>query len=171
MKHIAAVLITILALAITAGCQAPPASKGYNVNLSAPVPPSDGDAAPYSYAVFREIITGASCDLTSSTSWKEITVPTARPTTPAYTDGTATGLKACYFLVTYQTPTGQTVPQNSGPSNVVSLQVPGVPLAPVLNAPSATQQAALGDAPLQAAPTATMAKLEPLRLTVRASKR
>ncbi len=155
MKRIAALAILVMA---AVGChpQAPQPSPGYNVNLTATAPPSDGNSAPFSYAVYRETITGTTCDPTTSTNWKEITTPTARPAAPSYVDGTATGLNVCYFMVTYQTPTGQTMPQNSGPSNTAAAQVPGVPLAPT--SLSTTSQQAMNDAPLVGAPQPTLAK-------------
>lgn len=149
MKRSAAVLafsLVALALMIPTGCsaQAPAPTKGFNVNLTATAPAADGDPNAYSYAVYRETIIGTTCDATTSTNWKEITTPTARPTTPAYTDAGAGGTTACYFMVTYQVTSGAgvtpVVSANSGPSNVVSVTVPGVPTAPAVNAPSTSQQ-------------------------------
>jgi hypothetical protein len=75
-----------------------------------------------------------SCDPTSSTNWKEITTPTARPSTPNFTDSNATGLTKCYDVETVQ------AAQNSAPSNVVGpVVVPGVPLAPTLSSPTVAE--------------------------------
>lgn len=143
-KSIAVLLAFTLSLSITAGCQAPPATPGYQVNLTATAPAADGDSNPYDYAVFREQITGTTCDATTSTNWKEITTTATRPATPAYTDTgvAASGGTYCYFMVTYQLQSGSTtVLLNSSPSNVALVNVPGVPTAPALNTPTTSQQA------------------------------
>lgn len=136
MKRIFATL-TILALALAAGChaQVPPASPGYNVNLTATAPVPTGNwagctaSAPCTYAVYRAA--GATCPVTSSTAWSEITNAASRPSTPAFTDTTATGLTACYDMETVQSG------QNSAPSNVAGpVIVPGIPLAPTLGTPA-----------------------------------
>ena len=142
MKKIftAALLIVLgMATGITA-ChgQVPPASTGYNVDLSwiPPVPTGNwvGCTASLtcSYAVYAETIaSGASCDPTTSANYKEITNPASRPTGDTYVDTNATGLTRCYDVETVQSGA------NSGPSNVATIAVPGVPLAPSL-APPAT---------------------------------
>lgn len=148
MKLSTAVLATVLCLLCSQGChaQAPPPTKGYQVSLSATVPAADGNSNPYNYAVFREEIAGPSCDPTTSANWKEITASATRPSAPAYNDTSvaASGGVYCYFMVTYQQSQGSpSVAQNSGPSNVVQVTVPGVPTAPALNPPSTSQQADL----------------------------
>ena len=163
MERIFATL-AILALALAVGChaQVPPASPGYNVNLTATAPVATGNwagctaSAPCTYAVYRAA--GATCPVTTSTAWSEITNPASRPSTPAFTDTTATGLTACYDMETVQSG------QNSAPSNVAGpVIVPGIPLAPTLGTP-APVVAAL--APPQGAPSVVgsvklVARLEP----------
>jgi len=138
MKAILAAL-AILALGLGAGCRAqvPPASNGYKVTLTATAPVASGNwagcttSAPCTYAFYAETITGTSCDPTTSTNYKEITTPTARPSTPAFTDPNTTGLTRCYDVETVQGA------ENSGPSNVAGPVVsPGVPLAPALQTPT-----------------------------------
>jgi hypothetical protein len=161
-------------LLITAGCraQAPTPTPAYSVVLTATAPASDGNSNPYSYAVYRETITGTTCDAATSTNWKEITTASTRPATPAYTDTTvpATGASECYFMVTYQTSTGSPATiQNSGPSNVAQVTVPGVPTAPALNAPTTTQ--AQSDAPSFAPTEPTLAMLDVTGLHVELHKK
>ena len=133
---------TLAALALLGfgfiGChaQVPPASSGYAVVLTATAPVASGNwagctaAAPCTYAFYAETITGAACDATTSANYKEITTPSARPSTPNFTDANTTGLTRCYDVETVQ---GSA---NSGPSNVAGPVVsPGVPLAPSLNTP------------------------------------
>lgn len=134
-------LLALLALA-AAGChsnaQIPPASAGYKVNLTWNAPTAGSGwggcttSAPCSYAVFAETLAAGAtvCDPASNANWKEISTPTARPTTAAFTDGAATGLNRCYGVQTVQ------AAQNSTPSNTFEIQVPGIPLAPQLLAPA-----------------------------------
>jgi hypothetical protein len=137
MKRILAVLAMFL---FAVGChpQVPPASTGYQVNLTASVPSPAGNwlgcvtgQPQCTYAVYAETITGTACDPTTSTNYKEITNPSSRPTTPAYTDPNTTGLTRCYDMETVQSG------GNSAPSNVAGPVVsPGVPLAPTLATPT-----------------------------------
>jgi hypothetical protein len=156
MKRIFATLAT-LALALPGGChaQVPPASPGYNVNLTATAPVAQGTwagcttAAPCTYAVYRA--TGASCPATTSTAWAEITNSAVRPSTPAFTDTTATGLSVCYTMETVQSGL------NSAASNVAGpVAVAGIPLAPTLGTPT---QVVAALAPSEGAPTLSAMKL------------
>jgi hypothetical protein len=130
--------LSLLALTLTAGChaQVPPASPGYNVNLSWSAPAANGNwagctaTAPCVYAVYRCTGTAAACVTFSSTGWTEITNASTRPSGLTYTDTTATGLTVNYALETVQ---GSS---NSGPSNTYNVAVPGIPLAPTLASPS-----------------------------------
>lgn len=136
MNRILAAL-AILAFAPLVACQVPPASPGYNVVLTATAPVASGNwagcttSAPCTYAFYAETITGTTCDATTSTNYKEITTPTARPSAPTFTDTVSTGLTRCYNVETVQ------ATANSGPSNTAGpVAVPGIPLAPALTTPS-----------------------------------
>lgn len=126
----------VLAL-LAAGChaQVPPASAGYNVNLTWTAPAASGTwtgcttATPCVYAVYRCAGTAAACANFSGSGWAEITTPATRPSGLAYTDITATGLDVNYTVETVQGGA------NSGPSNTYNVAVPGVPLAPAMAAP------------------------------------
>ena len=152
MKRIAQLAILFFpALPFVTGChaQAPPASPGYNVNLAwgapqatagwtgcAGVAGSAAGAAQCTYAVYAETLaSGSTCDPYTSANFKEITNPASRPVTTSFVDTNSTGLDECYLVETVQTSA------NSGPSNIVNLIVPGVPLAPSLSAPTAAQAA------------------------------
>ena len=133
--------ILALLLAGIAGChaQVPPASPGYSVVLSGTPPVPSGSwagctvSAPCTYAFYAETITSSACDPTSSGNYKEISTPTARPTTVNFTDQNTTGLTKCYDVETIQ---GS---QNSAPSNIAGPVVsPGIPLAPALSTPAPT---------------------------------
>jgi len=135
--------IAALLAALVVGChgQVPPASPGYEVIITASAPVASGNwggctaSAPCTYAFYAETISGASCDPTSSTNYKEITTatsgqPNSRPSTPNFADANTTGLTRCYDVETIQ---GS---QNSAPSNVAGPIVsPGIPLPPVLSTP------------------------------------
>jgi hypothetical protein len=136
MKRILAALSLLPLLTLSAGCQVPPPSKGYNVTITGTAPVASGNWAgcttgnPCVYAVYRCTL-GTACTSTSSTGWAELTTATTRPSTPLWVDPNATGLTAYYDMETYQGT------QNSAPSNVASVAVPGIPLAPALNTPTA----------------------------------
>ena len=130
--------LATLALLITAvGCHAqiPPASTQKVVlTWSAPQAVPNGwqgctTASPCVYAVYRAITTGSNCPVTGSAQLGEITPPAARPSALTFTDTSASGLDVCYSVETVQ---GSL---NSGPSNTVNLNVPGVPGAPQLGTP------------------------------------
>ena len=165
MKNIFAAIALVVTLSLATGChaQVPPASNGYKVVLTATAPLPSGNwagcttSAPCTYAFYAETITGTTCDLTTSTNYKEITNPAARPSTPNFTDANTTGLTRCYDAETVQ------AGANSGPSNVAGPIVsPGIPLAPALQTPA--PQSATVDKPKNtelalAAPTGFTAKV------------
>ena len=139
MKFVSTALV---ALGLTACAhpgitQVPPASEGYEVVLTATAPVASGNwlgcgvgQPQCTYAVYAETISGTACDPTTSTNYKEISTPTARPTTPNFTDSATTGLTRCYNMETVQQGA------NSAPSNVAGPIVsPGIPLAPNLITP------------------------------------
>jgi hypothetical protein len=150
MRKLIAIFATFAALPIGIGChaQVPPATAGYQVNLTATLPAPSGNwlgcvsgQPQCTFAVYAETIAGSTCDPTTSTNYKEITNPASRPTTPNFTDPNTTGLTKCYDMETVQSG------ENSGPSNVAGPVVsPGVPLAPTLATPS-PQQAQLNSLP------------------------
>jgi hypothetical protein len=155
--------LAILALGLGAGCRAqvPPASNGYKVTLTATAPVASGNwagctvSAPCTYAFYAETVTGA-CDPTTSTNYKEITTPTARPSTPNFTDPNTTGLTRCYDVETVQGA------ENSGPSNVAGPVVsPGVPLAPALATPTPQSAEVVNPVLPNAAPATQLAKKLP----------
>jgi hypothetical protein len=142
VKNLTATLMLLPLMAISAGCkaQAPPASPGYKVSLTWTAPAASGTwagcttAAPCAYAVYAEtLVSGSTCDPSTSTNFKEITTSATRPSSPAYTDASATGLDRCYLVETVQ---GS---QNSAPSNIVNVSVPGIPLAPTLGSPTVAE--------------------------------
>jgi hypothetical protein len=142
MKKLLQILVALIPLLILSeGCaQVPPASKGYNVTVTATAPVASGNWAgctttnPCVYAVYRCSL-GTACTSTTSTGWAEVTTATTRPSSPSYVDSTATGLNAYYNMETIQGT------QNSAPSNVVLVAVPGIPLAPTLGTPTAANLA------------------------------
>lgn len=137
-------LLTLTCFAITAGCQAPPASTSY-VLVSWGVPAATGNWAgcgagqpTCTYAIYAERITGSTCDAATSTNYHEVTNPSSRPTGTSFEDTGASGLTSCYAGETVQTPSGGTSPLNSGPSNVAGpATAAGVPLAPSLTTTAA----------------------------------
>lgn len=159
----------LVALGMTTGLtachgQVPPASNGYNVNLSWNLPVPTGNwlgcisgQPTCSYAVFRCVGTAAACANTSGANWLEITNPASRPTTLAFTDPNATGLSVNYDVETEQSGA------NSGPSNIVSVAVPGIPLAPALNQPT-TLSASLAPASNPNMPVLAMNGHAPMNL-------
>jgi hypothetical protein len=170
MKHKLAAL-AILALGF-AGChaQVPPASAGYEVVLTATAPVASGNWAgcgtgqpQCTYAFYGETITGTTCDPSTSTNYKEITTPTARPTTSNFIDQNTTGLTKCYDVETVQSG------GNSAPSVVAGPVVsPGIPVAPTL-APPVSQVATL-EKPALGIPAASQQftmNIPPMIMTVR----
>lgn len=140
MKNI---LLIIGAFGLLAGCksgsgQVPPASPGAVVNLGWSTPTGCSATAPCTYTVYRDVITGTTCDPTTSTNWKQVT---ATPlTVTSYSDSTAAGLIACYSGETLQSG------QNSAPSAVAGpFTVPGSPTAPAITGTVATAVAEKSD--------------------------
>lgn len=126
-------LIALGMFALGCGAQVPPATP-HVVNLSWTAPSSSASwagctaASPCTYAVYRCTV-GATCSDQTSTAWKEVTSPTSRPSSLAFTDPTASGLTVNYIVETIQGVS------NSAPSNTTQVTVPGTPLAPALNSP------------------------------------
>jgi len=156
--------LVILALGFAAGChaQVPPASPGYQVVLTATAPVASGNWAGCTtsnscvYAFYAETITGSTCDPTTSANYKEITTPTARPSTPTFTDANTTGLTRCYDVETVQSV------QNSAPSNVAGPVVsPGIPLAPALQTPTPSVSEVVNPVLQNSPPASQLAKKLP----------
>jgi len=140
MKQFAIGLVLAL-LAVGCHGQVPPASPGYQVNLSWTPAAASGNwagcttSSPCVYALYAEILAAdvSACDPTTSGNYKEITTPTTRPSGSSYVDPNTTGLTKCYDVETVQ------AGQNSGPSNIAGPAVsPGIPLAPALATPAPT---------------------------------
>ena len=121
--------LAILALGF-AGCHAQvPSAPSVGVTLTWAAATSCGTGQPAcTYAVYR---CTATCGSLSSTTWAEITNPSARPSGTTFSDTTVPpGVTADYVAETIQGGV------NSEPSNMASVAVPGIPTAPALNTPT-----------------------------------
>lgn len=165
MKFLSA-LVVLASLSLSACAQVPPASPGYNVQLTGTLPTVNSctaiGAAPCTFAFYGETVAaGASCDPVTSTNYKEISNPSSRPTTPNFTDPNTTGLTRCYNVETVQSGA------NSAPSNNALVVSPGIP-SPLTLAPSVV--VALLDKP-PSEPTFAYLALPPVMLRASFIKR
>jgi hypothetical protein len=135
-------LIAIALVVSIAGCRAqvPPAT-GYKTNLNWQAPVVDPiknplwlgctTSNPCTYGVYRCIGSTATCSNTASTGWSELTTPAARVSGLTFIDSTVpSGVQANYSVVVFQGTA------DSGPSNIMAFNIPGVPPPPVLGNPS-----------------------------------
>lgn len=135
MKRILAIF-ALVAAPLLAGCQAPaPSTSQVALTWTAAAPSGNwagcGSPSTCSYAIYRAPASSGACPASSNASFAEVTNPAARPTGTSWTDTTAAGLTVCYIAETWQSGL------NSAASNTAgALQVPGVPLAPTLAAPT-----------------------------------
>jgi len=166
MKRTFMILASALLLTVSAGCQVPTPTPGYNVVWTWTAPGTSGTfscsgSQPCTYIVSAETITGTTCDPTTSSNYKQLNAssPVAALT---YTQTNTTGTTVCAVVTTVWQGA------NSQPS-VASAPVtsPAVPLAP--SAPSGNSTVAALDKPALPSgvpvPSQQLAMNAPLRIT------
>lgn len=168
MKITHALLAVAVALAgSTLGCtQVPPASAGFNANLTWSAASScSTSGSTCTYAVYRETLAAGvtTCDPLTSNAWGQLNKG-SEGTALSYTDATAGGLNACYVLETLQGG------GNSAPSNTQQGQIPGAPTAPNLGPVTPVRQTA-NLSPMPQSEDAEVAGVHNLQLTISRAKR